>query len=316
MEYLLIVLGFAVLIAGGDFLVRGASGLALKANISPLIVGLTVVSIGTSAPELLVSIQASFAGNADIAIGNVVGSNIANLGLVLGITAIIFPLTIDRMIIRQDWPMMMTAAMLFFIFSLDNKISFTEGLILVSILVFFTVYLLFRSKWFDTDEPEVEMDGLEKEAGKSYLSLIGFVLIGCVGLYFGSDWFVEGAVIIAQSFGVSEHVIGVTLVAFGTSVPELAASGIAAFKKQSDISIGNLIGSNIFNILGVIGVTSMLSPLAVSDAVIGFDMFWMLGIAALLFPIMFFGSRISRWNGVILLSIYVGYIVSLLLTQQ
>lgn len=311
----MLLLGFAVLMAGGEFLVRGASGLALKAKISPLIVGLTVVSIGTSAPELLVSIQAAFTGNADIAIGNVIGSNIANLGLVLGITALIFPLRIDRLIIRQDWPMMMAGSLLFFIFCLDNTISFTEGIILFSILVFFTIYLLFRSKWFDTEAPVVEIDDLEKEAGKSFSSLIILVIIGCIGLYFGSEWFVEGAVKIAQSFGVSEHIIGVTLVAFGTSVPELAASGIAAFRKQSDISIGNLIGSNIFNILGVIGVTSMLTPLNVSDAVIGFDMFWMLGIAALLFPIMFFGSRISRWNGFILLSIYVGYIVTLLLTQ-
>ena len=300
---------------GGELLVRGASGLANKAKVSPLVVGLTVVSLGTSAPEMLVSIQAALDGNADISIGNVVGSNIANLGLVLGITAIIFPITVDRMIIRQDWPMMMASSLAFFFFSLDNKLTFLEGAIILVTLVFFTIYLLFRSKWFDTPEPEVEVDEMKAQAKKSLGGLLILVLAGCVGLYFGSEWFVKGAVHIAKSFGVSEHIIRVTLVAFGTSVPELAASGIAAYRQQSDISIGNLICSNIFNLLGVLGLTSIITPLTISDTVMNFDIFWMLGIAAIIFPIMLFGARVSRWNGVLLLGFYALYIFALLTTQ-
>lgn len=315
MEYLQLILGFAILMAGGELLVRGASGMALKANIAPLVVGLTVVSLGTSAPELLVSIQAATDGNPEISIGNVVGSNIANLGLVLGITAMIFPIAVDRLVIRQDWPMMMAASMAFFIFALDNQLSFLEGLILFVTLIFFTVYLLFRSKWFDSPQPDVDVDELKVQAEKPVYGLIFFVLAGCVGLYFGSEWFVSGAVEIAMSFGVSEHVIGVTVVAFGTSVPELAASGIAAYRKQADISIGNLIGSNIFNILAVLGITSMITPIAVADNVLKFDIFWMLGVAAILFPIMLFRSTISRWNGFLLFCIYLAYIAFLLATQ-
>lgn len=316
MEYLLLIVGFAVLMAGGELLVRGASGIALKAKVSPLVVGLTVVSLGTSAPEMLVSVQAALDGNADISIGNVIGSNIANLGLVLGITAMIFPIAVDRLIIRQDWPMMMASSLAFFFFALDGKLTFLEGLILATTLVFFTVYLLFRSKWFDTPEPEVEVDELKAQAKKTYWGLFLLVILGCIGLYYGSEWFVEGAVKIAHAFGVSEHIIGVTLVAFGTSVPELAASGIAAYRQESDISIGNLVGSNIFNLLGVLGVTSLIMPINISDSVLQFDMWWMLGIALILLPIMFFGSRVSRWNGFLLLAIYVLYIVTLLLTQQ
>jgi cation:H+ antiporter len=302
--------------AGGELLVRGASGLAIKAKVSPLVVGLTVVSLGTSAPELLVSIQAATDGTPDIAMGNVVGSNIANLGLVLAITAIIFPIKIDRLIIRQDWPMMMASSLALFFFALDNKLTFLEGAILFITLIFFTVYLLFRSKWFDTPEPEVEVDDLKHEAKKTLGRLIALVLIGCVGLYFGSEWFVAGAVGIAESFGVSEHIIGVTLVAFGTSVPELAASGIAAYRQQSDISIGNLIGSNIFNILAVLGITSMITPIPITQNLMDFDIFWMLGIALLLFPIMLFGARISRANGLVLLAVYVSFVLLLLTTQQ
>lgn len=312
--YFLLVAGFAVLMFGGEFLVRGAAGLALKARISPLVVGLTVVSIGTSAPELFASLQAVWQGSPEICVGNVIGSNIANLGLVLAITAIIFPIAVDRQVLRQDWPMMMIATMAFYFFSLDGTLTFTDGAIFVSTLALFTVYLIVRSRMQSSSREDMEdTEEFDKVAKRPYLQLLVLILIGCVGLYYGSEWFLSGAIEVATTFGVSDHVIGVTVVAFGTSVPELAASGIAAFRKQSDISLGNLIGSNIFNLLGVLGVTSMVSELPISDRVLDWDYFWVFGVALLLFPMMFVRRKLGRIDGFILLGCYAAYIFFLVL---
>lgn len=315
MDYLMLLGGFALLIGAGELLVRGAAGMALKAKIPPLVVGLTVVSLGTSSPELFASLQAALGGAEEIAVANVIGSNIANLGLVLGITALIFPIAINKDLIRRDWPVLMVASLLFFALGYDGKLSALDGALFILLVVAFTTYLIVQSRrrrkadLIRANDPSSEDDEeFEAYATKSSFMLFALIAGGCVGLYFGAEWFVGGAVGIAEQFGVSNHIIGVTVIAFGTSVPELAASAMAAFRKQTDISVGNLVGSNIFNILAVLGITSVTVPLSVQDCVLGFDIWWMLGIVAILLPIMLIGRRISRLNGVILLAIYVAYI--------
>ncbi|MFM1931831.1 MAG: hypothetical protein RL226_1134 [Bacteroidota bacterium] len=311
MDVLLLLLGLATLVASGEVLVRGAAGIALKARISPLIVGLTVVSIGTSAPELFASVRAALEGSSNIAVGNVVGSNIANLSLVLGITALIYPINVDRLLIRLDGPVMAGASALFIILAWDGVIERWEGIILITALVIFLLTLIRRAR----QEPSThdEVDDMQSFGTKGYAFLSALVVAGCVGLYFGSGWFVDGASNIAKSLGISDYIIGVTVVAIGTSVPELVASVIAALRHQSDLSIGNLVGSNIFNILGVLGVTGIIIPLPVDSLVISSDMWWMLGIALLIFPLIKMGYRVVRWEGALLLGVYIAYLFSVLL---
>ena len=308
MSVLYLLLGFAVLFAGGELLVKGAAGLALRAKIAPMVVGLTVVSLGTSAPELFAALQAATLDKADISVGTVVGSNIANLALVLAVTVLIFPIPVERKVLKLDWPMMMLATVIFYLFGMDGELGLLNGVTFVILLVAFTSYLIIRSLRKKGPQNDDDDDSMLKNARYNWFMLGFFVIGGCVGLYFGSEWFLRGAVSIAGQFGVSDHVIGVTVVAFGTSVPELAASGIAALRRQTDISLGNLIGSNIFNILGVLGVTSIITPLGVSGQVLFRDYFWMVGVSLLLFPIVFFGKKISRLNGITLLSIYILYV--------
>jgi len=304
MDFFWLVLGLVILIFSGDYLVKGAVGVAEKFKISPLVIGMTVVSFGTSAPELFVSIKAAWEGSPDLAIGNVIGSNIANIALVLSITVLIFPIIVDRNSKIIDWPMMMFSSILFYVFSLDNVISTIEGVAMVSILLVFTILLIRNSRKLNLDLDEV-IDGTPSNMGLTVLYLIG----GLVGLKFGADWFVEGAKGVAKSFGMTDKVTGVTIVAFGTSVPELVASGVAAYRRQTDISLGNLVGSNIFNILIVLGITSIITPIQVAESVMVFDMYWMLGIALALYPMMFIGKKMGRIHGLILLSAYITYIV-------
>lgn len=320
MNVLLLIGGFLVLIAAGELLVRGAAGMALKARISPLVVGLTVVSLGTSMPELFASLQAALDGSAALSVGNVIGSNIANLGLVLGITALIFPIAVDEDLLRRDWPVLMIASALFFAFaSWGGSIGAVEGAVLVLCLVAFMAFLVVQGRRRKKADvlPGNDPDREDKEeygtfGSKSYVLLGGLVALGCVGLYFGSEWFVRGAVGIAESLGVSEHIIGVTVVAFGTSIPELAASVVAAWRQQTDISIGNLVGSNIFNIFCVLGITATVHPLPVAESVIRYDMIWMIGIAALLLPLILLGGRkVNRLGGGILAAAYAVYVVLL-----
>ena len=307
MDYLLLILGLAVLIFGGDLLVKGASGIALKLNMDPMVVGLTVVSLGTSAPELIVSIKSALNGNPDIAMGNVVGSNIANLGLVLAITAIMFPIAVNRKVLRIDWPVMVFFAALAFIFGLDNLITRFEGGVLLVTLVVYIYKLLQRGKsHLDNGDIEIDTD-TEKE---SMMKLILLLLGGMVALYLGSEWFLGGAIDIGRSFNLSESVIGVTIVAFGTSAPELAASVIAAYRKETDIALGNLLGSNIFNIGAVLGTTSIISPLVIDAKIMNIDILWMLGIAGILFPLMVFKKKLSLLSGIILFSLYCIFIFS------
>lgn len=309
MEYLLLVIGLVILVVGGDLLVKGASGIALKLNIEPMVVGLTVVSLGTSAPELIVSLKSALYGSPDIAMGNVVGSNIANLGLVLAITALVFPIAVNRKVLNTDWPVMVVFSFLAFIFGIDNSIERWEGLILLVTLVIYIYALLQRGKNHpNAGEADIDIDTDAEKEG--FLKLILYLLGGMVALYLGSEWFLQGAIDIGKSFNLSDSVIGVTIVAFGTSAPELAASVIAAYRKETDIALGNLVGSNIFNIGAVLGATSLVSPLNIDPKIMSMDIFWMLGIAILLFPLMIFRKKLSLLSGIILFALYVIYVYS------
>jgi cation:H+ antiporter len=316
MDYVFLLLGLVVLIFGGEFLVKGAVGFSTAMNISPLIVGMTIVSFGTSAPELLVSLTSALDGNPGIAVGNVVGSNIANIALVLGITVLIFPIIADKHTKRIDLPVMIFSTLLFVYFIQDGWIVMYEGIIMLVVIVAFTIFLINKGR----KQPVIEeVCEIIDKAPKNWKSIL-FLFLGFVGLYFGADWFIQGAVGIAEEFLFDnpnkDVIIGVTIVAFGTSAPELVASTVAAYRKQTDISIGNLIGSNIFNILVVLGVTSIVTPLKVSNEAREFDLFWMVGIALLLVALIALGSKIGRLKGAILLSTYVAYITIILLRVQ
>ena len=306
MQIFWLILGLVVLIFSGDFLVKGAVGIAKKFNISPLVIGMTVVSFGTSAPELFVSVKAALIGSPDLAIGNVIGSNIANIALVLAITVLIFPIIVDKNSKRIDWPFMMSTSILFYVFSMDNLIEFWEGVIMVTLLLIFILYIIRNSIINNIEVDTSEMEG----SPNNFLYTLLFLIGGLIGLKFGADWLLKGAVGLAGSLGMSEKVIGVTIVAFGTSVPELVASGVAAYRKQTDIALGNLIGSNIFNIMVVIGITAIIKDINVSESAMNFDMFWMLGISLALFPLMFIGKKMGKIHGIILISAYISYILS------
>jgi cation:H+ antiporter len=308
---LLVLIGFAALIGGGEFLVKGAVGIAAKAKLSKLVIGMTVVSFGTSAPELIVSLHSASQGMPEIAIGNVIGSNIANLALVLGVTVLIFPMPVSRNSIRYDWPMMMLASILFYLFALNLSIDRWEGIVLFTLLIAFIIFLIRNSrKGYEVDLDDI--DSADEITDKINVSKqIMFIVIGLVGLYFGSNWLIEGASVIAKYLGLSNHVIGITVIAFGTSVPELVTSVVAAFKKETDISVGNLIGSNIFNIMVVLGLTGIVQPIGIEENVISWDLLWMLGLAILLLPMMVFRRKVGRLSGALLLLIYIAYIYSL-----
>lgn len=310
MEYLLLIAGLIALIFGGDTLVKGAVGIALKFNVSTLVIGMTVVAFGTSAPELLVSLKAAIDNHPEIAIGNVIGSNIVNISFILGVTTMIMPIKVQYSTVRVDWPIMMAASILFYVFSVSGSINWWEGAILSLGIVLFTFFTV----KYSPKSPESEQDDLEELEKTAYplWKSILFIILGIVGLTFGANWLLDGAVQIATKFGVSEHIIGVTIVAFGTSIPELVTSVIAAVKKESDISVGNLVGSNIFNILCVLGFTALIKETPVSTQVINIDVFWMIGVSLLLLPLMLYKYNINRIKGVILTASYLVYIYFIL----
>lgn len=308
MSIVLVVLGFALLVIGGEFLVRSSVALSFKFNISKMVIGMTVVSFATSVPELLVSLQAALTGSPAIAINNVVGSNIANIGLVLGITALIGVITVEKSFYRVNWPVMMLfSIMLYYFLNNDNMLSAFEGVILFIGLILFLIYLMKGSK--NTAMVEEVDDTL---AVVSNFKIIVWLIIGGFALYFGSEWLVDGAKDIALSVGVSEAVIGVSLIAVGTSVPELAASVIAAAKQEKAISLGNLIGSNIFNIGSVLGLTAIIKPIPVTEPqILSSDLFWMLGFAFILLPMVFIKTKfeIGRVKGFFLVCLYSVFMV-------
>lgn len=309
MAWLMLIAGFALLLGGGELLVRGAVKLAERFHISPMVVGLTIVSFGTSAPELLVSVQAALDGHPDIAIGNVIGSNIANLALVLGCTALILPIPVTRNTIRIDWPVMMIATLLFFAVGYDLEITRIEGVGLFTFLILYISFLFYQSR---NDSKAIRQELAERDEKMttkgSVLVDVLLILAGCFGLVFGSDLLVKGATELAMAMGVSEHVIAVTVVAFGTSVPELATSIVAALRKELDISVGNLIGSNIFNILAVLGVTSMVKDIPVNQGVMDSDIYWVIAVTVLVLLLSIHKYLIHRWKGLLLLLFYITYI--------
>lgn len=296
MPFLMIFLGFMLLVIGGDFLVRAAVGLSFKLKISKFVIGMTVVSFATSIPELLVSLEAALSGSPDIAINNIVGSNIANIGLVLGITAIVGGIAVDKTFYKLNWPVMMIFSMaLYYFLSNDNQLVLLEGLLLFSGLILFLIILLNQAK------KDIYLDEVDESlAIVSFFKISIWLLIGGITLYYGSQWLVDGAVKSAKFFGVSEAIISVTVIAIGTSVPELAASVMAAIKKERSISLGNLIGSNIFNIGSVLGITSMIKSIQVIDQrILNVDIVWMIVFAAMLLPLILVPKQhqISRLKG-------------------
>jgi len=306
MNFLFIIAGLVLLILGGNWLLKAAVALSLKLNIPKIVIGMTVVSFATSAPELIVSLKAALNGAPDLALGNVIGSNIANLGFVLGITLLFGAMEIQKSFYKTDWPVMMLASvLLYFFLAGDQVIVRYEGIILFSLLVLFLMYLLrFQKATLEEDLPEDE-DAL------SLFYMLFYLVIGGVGLWAGSELLVKGAKAMAEDFGVSQRIIAVTVVSLGTSIPELSASIIAVIKKEKAISLGNLIGSNIFNILAVLGITSIVTPVAVSDlGLLSNDIFWMLGISFLTLPFVFLPKRFQlNWkHGIVLLVLYGAFI--------
>ena len=306
MNFLLIIGGLVFLILGGNWLLKAAVAISLKLKIPKFVIGMTVVSFATSAPELIVSINAALSGKADLALGNVIGSNIANLGLVLGITLLLGKMEVQNSFYKTDWPVMMVASLLLYFFlSGDHVIEQYEGIILFALLIIFLVYLLRFQKTTDVEEV------LEDDASLTVLKIVLFFVLGGLGLWGGSELLISGAISLAQEFGVSERIIGVTIVSIGTSVPELAASIIAILKKEKAISLGNLIGSNIFNILAVLGITAIITPVALTDlGLLTNDIFWMLGVSFLVLPLVFIPKRyvLNYKDGIVLLVAYVAFI--------
>lgn len=311
MEYLAIVLGLILLIKGGDWVLEGAVLFSLRLNIPKIIVGMTVVSFATSAPELIVSINAALNGYPDLAVGNIVGSNIANLALVLGIVVFITPIKIDKVFYKYDWPAMILVTLLFY-FSLksDYSLSLFESVLFIIVLIAYLIFLIFYQKSRVNDQEELNVDKSMK-----YLKILSLIIFGGFFLWLGSEVLIKGSISLATKLGISERIIGVTIVAFGTSIPELSTSIVAIINKEQNISLGNLIGSNIFDMLGVIGITGILSPIVISDiGLIDSDLIWMLSLAFLILPLVFFPNKMKfgKIEGVILLLFYAFFINKLI----
>ena len=318
-QVLMFAAGLAVLVVGADVLVRGASRLAVSFGVSPLVVGLTVVAFGTSAPEMAVSVGSALAGSPDLAIGNVVGSNIANVLLILGISALITPLLVDEQIIRQEIPIMIGASALLVVMALDGNIGLLESIALFGLVIAYTVFLVVQSRRaskavqdeFETEIPTSTWD-------RHWAVQVGLIVGGLVMLVVGADWLVDSAVAFARAFGVSDLVIGLTVVAVGTSMPEIATSIVAAIRGQRDIAVGNVVGSNVFNLLAVLGAAGIASGagLPVSEAARNFDLWVMLAVAFACLPIMITGREIARWEGGVFLAYYAAYTAWLVLQAQ
>ena len=318
-QVLMFVLGLVVLVVGADVMVRGASRLAVSFGVSPLVVGLTVVAFGTSAPEMAVSVGSALAGSPDLAIGNVVGSNIANVLLILGISALITPLLVDEQIIRQEIPIMIGASALLVVMALDGNIGLLESIMLFALVIAYTVFLVVQSRRASKAVQDEFETGIPTSTWDSHWAVqIGLIATGLVMLVVGADWLVDAAVAFARAFGVSDLVIGLTVVAVGTSMPEIATSIVAAMRGQRDIAVGNVVGSNVFNIPAVLGAAGIASGagLPVSEAARNFDLWVMLAVAFACLPIMITGREIARWEGVVFLAYYVAYTAWLVLQAQ
>lgn len=305
-----IVASLTALYFGANWLVKGASSIAERLGISPLVVGLTVVAFGTSTPELIVSIQSSLQGFGSIAVGNAIGSNIANIGVILGISALIFPLRAHLQLIRFDTPIMILTAVVFFVMFLDNRLGRLEGVILFLMLLGYTIFNIIKSRKEANEEVLNEFaDGVPKISRHWALDLL-MILGGLVFLMGGSHFLVKGSVELARMIGMSEAVIGLTIVALGTSMPELATSVVAALNKQPDIAIGNVVGSNIFNILCILGISATIHPIE-APGIQMVDSLVMIGMSVLLLPLIKTGFSLKRWEGAVFIVIYVFYMITL-----
>ncbi|MCK6683764.1 MAG: calcium/sodium antiporter [Thermoanaerobaculia bacterium] len=304
----LFLAGIGLLIAGADILVRGASRLALAAGISPLVVGLTVVAFGTSAPEMAVSVKAAVSGQADIAYGNVVGSNIFNVLFILGLSALVAPLLVERQLMRRDVPIMIGTSLLLPLLALDGRVGRLDGAILFCGIVAYTAYSVLESRREAAGRREEGAKEKPEPAGSTVINVL-LVAAGLAMLALGARWLVSGAVEFARGMGVSELVIGLTIVAAGTSLPEVATSVIAAYRGQREIAVGNVVGSNIFNILAVLGMSGLVAPTGVPVAAqaLAFDTPVMIGVAFACLPIFFTGRVIARWEGGLFLFFYAVY---------
>ncbi len=316
-DWLFILVGLALLISGGEALVRGASGIALLAKVTPAVVGLTIVAAGTSMPEMVVSTQSAIKGNPGIAMGNVVGSNLFNIAAILGLTALIRPLRIQGNTVRLEWPVMMLAAFQFHLLSRDSRLDRLEGAFLFVSMIVFIIYAISLARRSATP---METESFEEIATASFGRTgrtaipfnIGAVIVGIGFLAGGSTALVRGAVGVASTLGVSDTIIGLTIVAAGTSAPELVTSLVAAWRGRDDIAVANVVGSNIFNVLGIAGITSLIHPISVPAEITARDNWWMLGASLLLFPLMKSGMRINRIEGGILLIGFVSYMTLLI----
>jgi len=316
MIYFLFILGFFLLIKGADFLVDGSASIARKLAISPIVIGLTIVAFGTSAPEFIVNIFASINGNTEIAIGNILGSNIVNILFILGISAIIYPIATKRNTVWKEIPLSLLAAILLGVMANDTLIdggTFSgltriDGIVLLAFFIIFLYYTFGISKVTGGSSDDIQE--------LSYTKSITFVIKILLGLVVGGKWIVDGAVVIAENFNVSQSLIGLTIVAIGTSLPELATSAIAAYKKQTDIAIGNVVGSNIFNIFWILGFSALIRPLPFSRSS-DVDILMTILASAILFFIMFVGKKhvIERWQGVLMVLLYISYVAYLVFTR-
>ena len=325
MTFLMFLAGLAALVAGANLLVRGASKMALSFGISPLVVGLTIVAFGTSAPEVAVSVGAVLDGNTDIAIGNVVGSNIFNVLFILGLSALIAPLVVNLQLIRQEVPIMIGCSMLLLLLGWDGRLSLWDGALLFGLLVTYTVFLVVQSRRqnressepteFDAELPPVNATAWDAK----WPVQLALIAAGLGLLVLGSDWLVSAAVVFAKAMGVSDVVIGLTIVAAGTSMPEVATSLAAAIKGERDIAVGNVVGSNTFNILGCLGVSGLVSGdlgLAMAPSVLSFDIWVMIAVALACLPVFLTGREIARWEGGVFLAYYAAYVAYLVLATQ
>ncbi len=307
---LYLVGGLVMLFIGAEGLIRGSSNLAIKIGITPLVVGLTVVSFGTSAPELVVSLKAALLGNSTISLGNVIGSNIANIALILGVAALIRPLDVHAKVIMREIPIMIGISILLLLLLIDGELGVIDGLIfVVGLIVYLVANVLIARK-----EKNPEVDKEFKEGLKSKLGIpvsVVLIIVGLTLLILGANLFVQSAVAIAKMFNVSDAIIGLTIVAIGTSLPELITSIVASYKKEADIAIGNVVGSNVFNILGILGITALIIPIS-SVGISYVDLGVMLVTAVILFPLSRSGFSISRVEGAFLLAGYAGYIFYLI----
>ncbi len=314
---LFLILGLVLLVGGAEFLVRGAARLALSFGLSPLVVGLTVVAFGTSSPELAVSVASAFAGDGDLALGNVVGSNIFNVLVILGLSALIIPLVVNQKLIRFDVPVMIGVSLILMLMSLDGVINRLDGVLLAAGVISYTVFLIRQSRRETNAAVKAEYEdefGAPEEISAWWKNVL-LLVVGLGALVLGSKWLVDSAVAIARHFEVSELVIGLTIVAMGTSLPEVATSIVAAVRGERDIAVGNVVGSNIFNILCVIGLSSIVAPsgIKVSQAALTFDIPVMIGVAVACLPVFLNRHEISRANGAAFLVYYGAYLGYLLL---